>query len=100
MLGTAPSASVVATEPGRVRVIDDADLAIRDDPALLHAIAVLVARRLQAVTAYLVDIKRQYADTDSHLALMDQVLARLMTMPMGASGDSRMGSDRPDVPDY
>lgn len=100
LLGTAPSASVVATEPGRVWVIDDADHAIRDDPALLHAIAVLVARRLQAVTAYLVDIKRQYADTDSHLALMDQVLARLMTMPMGASGDSRMGSDRPDVPDY
>lgn len=100
LLGTAPSASVVCTEPGRVRMIEQADRAIRDDPELLHAIAVLVARRLQAVTAYLVDIKRQYADADSHLALMDQVLARLMTMPIGASSDARVGSERPDVPDY
>ncbi len=98
VLGAAPSADVVAAQPSQVHVIDQASQAVRNDPALTLAIAQLLARRLQAVTAYLVDLQHQYAGTGSHLALMDQVLARLMQMQPGPV--LAPGSERRDLPDY
>ncbi len=98
LLGSAPTADVVAAHDGTVHVIDDAATAAQSDPELTYAIAQLLARRLQAVTSYLVDIKRQYAGTGTHLALMDQVLTRLMDMQ--PTGNVRAGSERGDVPDY
>lgn len=98
LLGMPPTADVVAHEDSTVRVIEAAPDALRSDPALTYAIAQLLARRLQAVTAYLVDIRRQYAGTGTHLALMDQVLADLMTQH--AAHRERTGSERHDVPDY
>lgn len=98
LLGSAPTADVVAVHDSTVHVVDDAAAAARSDPELTYAIAQLLARRLQAVTSYLVDIKRQYAGTGTHLALMDQVLTRLMDMQ--PTGNVRAGSERGDVPDY
>ena len=97
LLGTVSSASVRATAPTRVHVITGAASAVQQNPQLTYAIAQLLARRLTALTAYLVDIKQQYAETDTHLAVMDQVLARLMSMQPGAAPT---GSERADVPDY
>jgi CRP-like cAMP-binding protein len=97
VLGSAPTASVVATEDSAVHVVDEASARVQQRPELTYAIAQLLARRLSAVTAYLVDIKRQYADTDTHLGLMDQVLANVISMqPTSVSP----GSERADVPDY
>ena len=48
-----------------VHVVDDASASVQDAPELTYAIAQVLARRLSAVTAYLVDIKRQYADSDT-----------------------------------
>jgi CRP/FNR family cyclic AMP-dependent transcriptional regulator len=98
LLGSAPTADVIATQDSTVHVLDDAAGATRRDPELTYAIAQLLARRLQAVTAYLVDIKRQYAGTETHLALMDQVLASLMAEQQSSA--LRPGSERSDVPDY
>jgi CRP/FNR family transcriptional regulator, cyclic AMP receptor protein len=97
VLGSVPTANVVATQDSVVYVIEDAAGAVRRQPELTLAIAQLLARRLQAVTAYLVDIKRQYADSDTHLGLMDQVLANLISMQPAIAG---AGSERKDVPDY
>ena len=97
LLGTTFSASVRATVPTRVRVLAGAADAVQRDPALTFAIARLLARRLTALTAYLVDIKQQYAETDTHLAVMDEVLARLMNMQRETAPT---GSEREDVPDY
>lgn len=97
VLGSAPTADVVAAEDSVVHVIDQASTAVRAQPELTYAIAQLLARRLAAVTAYLVDIKRQYADSNSHLALMDQVLGNLVAMQPARL---RPGSERADVPDY
>lgn len=97
VLESAPTASVVATQDSIVHAIDDASASVRTNPALTCAIARLLARRLTAVTAYLVDIKRQYADSNTHLALMDQVLGNLVAMH---PGDHKPGSERSDVPDY
>jgi CRP/FNR family cyclic AMP-dependent transcriptional regulator len=97
VLGSAPIASVVAAQDSTVHVVDDASVTVRTRPELIYAIAQLLARRLSAVTAYLVDIKRQYADTNTHLALMDQVLANLIATHPGVT---QPGSERSDVPDY
>ena len=40
-------------------------------------IARLLARRLQNVTSYLVDLKRQYRDREDHLGMVDEVLDSL-----------------------
>lgn len=97
LLGSAPTASVVATQDSTVHVLDQASAAVQGNPELTYAVAQLLARRLVAVTAYLVDIKRQYADSETHLGLMDQVLANLMAMQ---PADLAPGSERSDVPDY
>ena len=97
VLGSAPTTSVVAVQDSTVHVIDDASASVQRRPELTYAIAQLLARRLSAVTAYLVDIKRQYADSNTHLALMDQVLGNLIAMHPSAI---KPGSERNDVPDY
>ena len=50
------------------------------------------------MTAYLVDIKLQYAGTDGHLSVMDRVLGDLVSTVSPASME--LGSERDDVPDY
>jgi len=97
VLQSPATASVIAAQDSMVRVIDGASAVIENEPRVTHAIAQLLARRLSAVTAYLVDIKRQYEDSNTHLAVMDQVLANLMALHPGAL---EPGSERSDVPDY
>src|SRR5262245_26744921 len=80
MLGSVSTASVVAARDSTVHVVDSASTAVRERPELTYAIAQLLARRLAALTAYLVDIKRQYADSNTRLMLMDQVLGNLISM--------------------
>ena len=98
VLGSVPTASVVASEDSTVHVVDGASASVQQQPELTYAIARLLARRLSAVTAYLVDIKRQYADSNTHLGLMDEVLANLIAM--SPARRTEPGSERSDVPDY
>jgi CRP/FNR family transcriptional regulator, cyclic AMP receptor protein len=97
MLGVVPTANVVAERDSVVYVVTEASSAVRRRPELTYAIAQLLAKRLSAITAYLVDIKRQYANSDTHLALMDQVLGNLIGMHPDTI---KPGSERADVPDY
>ncbi len=97
LLDTSYGADVVAVEPSTVAVIEDAGTVVATEPDLALAIARLLARRLRAVTSYLTDLRRQYAGTDTHLAVMDQVLGELMTSPVDVA---EAGSEREDVPDY
>jgi CRP/FNR family transcriptional regulator, cyclic AMP receptor protein len=97
LLGTPYSADVVALEPTDVIVVEEAAAMVTSSPELALAIARLLARRLQAVTSYLGDIKRQYAGADGHLAMMDQVLSELIAM---RPRSIEPGSERSDVPDY
>ncbi len=97
VLGSAPMASVVATRDSTVHVVDNASASVQGQPELIYAIAQLLARRLAAITAYLVDIKHQYADSNTHLGLMDEVLGNLIAMQPSAIAP---GSERSDVPDY
>jgi len=49
-------------------------------PAISVHVARLLARRLNAVTTYLVDLKRQYEDRDDHLGMVDEVLESLLQL--------------------
>lgn len=97
VLGGNHSASVVAETPTRCYVVEQAASALAEHPELLLAVAKLLAWRLNTVTGYLVDIKRQYGDDGGHLSLMDQVLSQMMS---SKPVTIEPGSARDDVPDY
>ena len=97
LLGSTATANVVAVRDSTGHVVENASSAVQRRPELTYAIAHLLARRLSALTAYLVDVKRQYADSNTHLMMMDEVLANLIAMQ---STEFVAGSQREDVPDY
>ena len=69
--------SVRAVTAAVVHVVDDPARYFATNPDLVLPIARLLARRLQNVTSYLVDLKRQYRDRDDHLGMVDEVLESL-----------------------
>ena len=97
LLGIPPTATVRALERSRLYVAEDglAFLSSRTDLAL--AVARLLASRLSSVTSYLVDLKKQFEDQQSHLGLVDEVLETLVHAP-DAGEDVTPGSDREPDP--
>lgn len=96
LLGRGHTASVVALEPTGAHVVHDAARAVVERPALLLAVARVLALRLDAMTGYLADLSRTYGGEDGHLAVVHTVLGELMTIrPLSVEP----GSER-DVPDY
>jgi CRP/FNR family cyclic AMP-dependent transcriptional regulator len=89
--------SVIASDRSRVRVLDDAASALHDNPAILFAVATLLARRLEMVEHYVSDLKHQYRDHDGGLGMIHEVLGAL-TSHHGAVFDP--GSDREPDPLY
>jgi CRP-like cAMP-binding protein len=78
LLGIPHTATVRATTPVRVYVVENGGEFLRSNPAITLFVARLLARRLQGATQYLVDIKRQYEDQEGHLGMVDEVLASLL----------------------
>jgi CRP-like cAMP-binding protein len=82
-----------------VRALTDATLFVAADPmaflasqsAIALDLARLLAKRLHSVTTYLVDLKRQFEDQQSHLSLVDEVLE---TLVHHQGAESTPGSDR------
>jgi len=71
----APHMATVRTlAPSRFHVIEDARRFLNGDPAVAFAISRLLARRLNAMITYLVDLKHQFQDHDGHLGMVDEVL--------------------------
>ena len=97
LLGVDATADVVAGAPSVVAVIDDAPSMLANDARLPLALAQLLATRLQVMTTYLADIKRQYGDHEGGLGMVDVVLGSLM---QGAGTRSRLGSERDPDPEY
>ena len=76
LLGTTNGATVDAIEPSRLRYAADGR-ALLSDPAVMALVAVGLAERLNLVTAYLADLKHQYADAPG-LSMVSDVLSRLV----------------------
>lgn len=80
LLGGAATATVRTLEPAEFAVVENPrDFLLANPVAALH-VAELLARRLQALNIYLIDVKRQYEGHD-HLGMVDEVLEALMHQP-------------------
>jgi len=77
LLGVPHTAAVRAIAPSRFHVVDNPKVYLQENPAVCLHLCELIARRLDAVNKYLVDVKHQFAGHD-HLAMVDQVLDTLM----------------------
>jgi CRP-like cAMP-binding protein len=77
LLGGPHTATVRAKAPSKFVIIErPREFLERSSPASMH-VAELLARRLDALTKYLIDVKRQYEGHD-HIGMVDGVLESLM----------------------
>jgi CRP-like cAMP-binding protein len=75
----APHMATVRTlAPSRFHVAEDATSFLTSDPEVAVAISRLLARRLNSMITYLVDLKRQFEGHDDHLGIVDEVLESLV----------------------
>jgi CRP-like cAMP-binding protein len=78
VLGTVSSATVQAEKPSLVRVIRNARQVLRADAELTFRIAWLMANRLDAMSAYLVQLTREHAGRPEG-GLLGRILSSLNT---------------------
>jgi len=77
LLGTAHTARVRALRPSRFGIIENPLQFLNSSADASLQVARLLARRLDSLARYLVDVKQQYAGHD-HLGMVDEVLETLM----------------------
>jgi CRP-like cAMP-binding protein len=97
LLDVPATANVVAATPAVVAVIEDARTMLGDDSRIGIALARVLAGRVQRMTTYLADLKRQYAEHDGGLGMIDVVLQELAHT--SASG-TELRSERDPYPEY
>lgn len=73
-------AEVIAAGPVRMHVASDAEAFLRAHPEVNLYIARSLAKKVDAMSCYLVDLKKQYAGDDSHLGMVHEVLDSLMQL--------------------
>ncbi len=78
LLDAPHTASVTAVRASRAFLVADVETFLQSAPQVLQHIAALLALRLQCVTGYLADLKRQYASHGDHLGMVDEVLGTLL----------------------
>ena len=71
------AATARALEPSAFHIVENARQALESNPALCFHVCGIMAGRLEALIAYLVDVKQQYQGSD-HLGMVDNVLESLM----------------------
>ncbi|HXI73664.1 MAG TPA: Crp/Fnr family transcriptional regulator [Verrucomicrobiae bacterium] len=77
LLGGAHTASVRAVKPCSFYIVEQPREFLKSSPALCLHVAEMLARRLDALNKYLVNVKHQYEGHD-HLGMVDEVLEALM----------------------
>jgi CRP-like cAMP-binding protein len=80
LLGGPATATVRALGPAVFSVIEQPREFLVTHPQASLYVAELLARRLDALNRYLIDVKRQYEGHD-HLGMVDEVLETLMHRP-------------------
>lgn len=96
LLGSRSTATVVATEPTRLRCADDGWALLTGDPRVLLHVATGLAGRLHSVNTYLADLKAQYGEAPG-LTMVSDVLGHLTDEP---TPNVRPGSARDPDPEY
>jgi CRP/FNR family transcriptional regulator, cyclic AMP receptor protein len=72
------TATVRARSDVEVYVVSEPLEFLGDQPGAALAVLRVTAARLDGLTQYLVDVKRQYADRDDHLGMVDGILDTLV----------------------
>jgi CRP-like cAMP-binding protein len=93
LLGLPYSASVRSLSPVRAYLSENAAEFIASNPAVALHTARILAQRLHAATAYLADVKSQFADQKNHFAMMDRILDTLMQRQASNAPPPRASSD-------
>lgn len=93
LLDSPSSASVRAVGPVRAHRADEAMAFIAANPAVALHTARILAQRLSAATAYLADVKEQFADQKNHFSMMDRILDTLMQRQASKSPPPTARSD-------
>ena len=95
LLDVPHTADVIAKTPVTVYQFTDAWSFLQSDPMVSLTVARKLAQRLNTVTTYLVDLKRQYAGHNNHLGMVSEVLASLVYQQ---AEEFTPGSDRDPGP--
>ena len=91
VLGRTATATARAVEDVVVHVVEDPLDFLSERPGAALAVLRTTASRLDGMTHYLVDVKRQFADQAGHLGLVDQILDVLVHHqgPAARTGSAR-----------
>lgn len=91
LLDVPHTATVRAVTPCRAYYVGDGAAFLHSNPDMAFHLAKLLARKLNSITTYLVDLKRQFQDQDDHLGMVDEVLESLLHQQ---GEEHQPGSDR------
>lgn len=78
LLATLPTATVRTSTPCTFRHVVNPPEFFRQNPDATVHMAVILARRVDSLNRYLVEIKHQFKDRADHLGIIDEVLDSLM----------------------
>ncbi|MES1200839.1 MAG: cyclic nucleotide-binding domain-containing protein [Pseudomonadota bacterium] len=78
LLGIPHMATVRALERSTAHVVESGEAFLKSNPDIAYLLAKILAQRLHGVTGYLVDLKRQFEDEQSHLGMVDEILESLV----------------------
>jgi CRP-like cAMP-binding protein len=92
LLEALPTASVRTLVPCTFRHVADPAAFLREHPEITLHMAAILARRIDSLNRYVVEIKNQFRDRSDHLGIIDEVLDALMhkhprAIPRRAAGD-------------
>jgi CRP-like cAMP-binding protein len=71
-------ATVRALTASKAYVAENGAAFLQSHPEVAYLLATTLAQRLNGVTSYLVDLKRQFEDQANHLGMVDEILETLL----------------------
>ncbi len=92
LLGRPATATVRTTIDSTFLVAEDGEQFLLDRPDIVITVARTLAIRLDNLTGYLADVKRQFGDQANHLGMLDDVMQTLIhnETPAVQPGSARM----------
>lgn len=78
LLETPHTATVQTLSPSVFIRIEDGAKLLRENAEVSGYVAMILSRRVNSLSRYLVDLKRQFADREDHLGMVDDVLDTLL----------------------
>lgn len=83
------TADVKTVKPSRFRVVENPERFLSEHPNFALEVGRILASRVQSMTEYLGDIKKQFADQSDHLSMLDDVLGSLAHRPLADRSQRR-----------